>query len=179
MRRSQVALTCAFLLVAAAARAQAPPAGPRPGPETQKLGYFLGRWTIRSEMKPGPFGPGGTMTGTDACEWFAGGFHLVCRAAGKGARGDFKGMSILSWDPQEKAYTLFAIDRNGMTERARGTLAGDTWTWESDSKMGGKSVKGRYTITAQGPAAYSIKWEASVDGGPMILVMEGRESKAR
>ena len=180
MRRSPLALTCAAVLCAVLARAQSPPASPPPpGAETRKLAYFVGQWSTQSEMKPGAFGPGGKMTGTDACEWFAGGFHLVCRSEGKGPLGAFKGMSIISWDPEAKAYAYYAIDQTGLTERARGTLAGEVWTWESDSTMGGKPIKGRYTITAQGPTAYTFMWEASVAGGPMAVIMQGKGSKAR
>ena len=31
-----------------------------------------------------PFMPAGKMTGTSKCEWFPGGFHVVCRDNGKG-----------------------------------------------------------------------------------------------
>src|SRR5215831_12685695 len=31
-------------------RAQAPPASPKPGPEHKKLEYFLGKWTVESEI---------------------------------------------------------------------------------------------------------------------------------
>ena len=58
--------------------AQAPPA-PKPGPEHQKLAYFVGTWTNEGEMKPSPMGPGGKITGKDTCEWFEGGFSVICR----------------------------------------------------------------------------------------------------
>lgn len=35
--------------------AQAPQA-PKPGPEQARLGYFVGKWTVEGEMKPGPMG---------------------------------------------------------------------------------------------------------------------------
>src|SRR3989454_7285461 len=60
-------------------RAQAPAAAPKPGPEHQKLAYFAGRWSESADIKPGPMGPGGKMTETSTCEWFSGGFYLVCR----------------------------------------------------------------------------------------------------
>ena len=180
MRRgpSSIVILAAWL-AAGSAGAQSPPAPPRPGPETTKLAYFVGRWRSESQMKPGPFGPGGRVSGTDTCEWFSGGFHLICRSEGKGALGDVKGMSIISWDPDEKAYSYYAFDHRGITEQARGTFDGTTWTWSSESSMSGRAVKGRYTIVAQGPAAYTFKWEASLDGAPLAVVMEGKGSKAR
>ncbi|HET8648171.1 MAG TPA: DUF1579 family protein, partial [Vicinamibacteria bacterium] len=147
MRRTLRALTAVSALAAGSAHAQGPPAPSRPGPETRKLGYFVGTWRGQSQMKPGPFGPGGRITGTDTCEWFAGGFHLICRSQGTGVRGTFRGMSIMSWNAQEKAYSYYAFDHKGTTEVARGTFDGTTWTWSSDSTLDGKSIRGRYTVT--------------------------------
>ena len=42
---------------AAPAAAQAAPAQ-KPGPEHQRLGYFVGRWKAEGEVKPGPMGAG-------------------------------------------------------------------------------------------------------------------------
>jgi hypothetical protein len=164
---------------APAARAQSPaPGAPVPGAEHKRLGYFVGRWTTSGEMKAGVFGPGGPVTGSESCEWFAGNFHLVCHAEGSSAAGSFKGMSVMGWDADAKAYTHDAYNSMGMTARSRGTAAGDTWTWTSESRMDGRALKGRFVVKELGPTAYTFKWEASVDGGPMTLVMEGKGTKA-
>ena len=178
MKRIVPAGLLALWATAAAAQSPAPPGPPKPGPEHKRIDYFAGKWTSEAEMKPGLLGPGGKMSGTETCEWFAGGFHLVCRSEGRGAMGEFKGMSILGYNMEEKAYTYHAFDNMGMSESAQGTVAGDTWTWSSDSKMGGKQVKGRFTIKENGAATYSFKWEASVDGAPMATLMEGTAKKA-
>src|SRR2546422_11098218 len=62
---------------------------------SQKLAYFLGRWSETVDMKPGPMGPGGKMTATSTCEWFSGGFYLVCRSEGRGPTGPQQGLGIL------------------------------------------------------------------------------------
>ena len=38
----------------AAAQGQQPP---KPGPEHQRLAYFVGKWKAEGEMKPGPWDP--------------------------------------------------------------------------------------------------------------------------
>ena len=83
---------------------------PKPGPEQKTLGYFAGKWTSEGEMKPGPFGPGGKMTSVDTCEWFAGGFQLVCRGQGGGAMGPMTTLGVLAYNPADKAYTFYGID---------------------------------------------------------------------
>src|SRR5262245_49191390 len=84
MSSTRTFAACALsLAVAVSASAQAPQA-PKPGPEHERLGYFVGKWTSEGEMKPSPFGPGGKTTGTDRCEWFEGKFAVICHSDGKG-----------------------------------------------------------------------------------------------
>jgi hypothetical protein len=177
MRRSLPVVICAVAL-AAPAFAQSPPGPPQPGPEHKRLGYFAGKWTTEGEMKPGLFGPGGKTTGSESCEWFAGGFHLVCHAEGSSAMGTFKGLSVMGWNAEEKTYTHDAYNSMGMSDHSRGTAAGDTWTWTSETRMGGKAIKGRFTVKELGATSYSFKWEASVDGAPMAVLLEGKGTKA-
>ena len=85
MRTSYV--LAAWVVISAAGAsvvaAQAP-AAPKPGPEHARLAYFVGKWKTEGEMKPGPMGPGGKMSGTDTCEWYDGHFSVVCRSEGTG-----------------------------------------------------------------------------------------------
>lgn len=162
----------------AAARAQAPAGPPKPGPEHKKLDYFAGKWTMEGEMKPSPFGPGGKVTGTDTCEWFAGGFHVVCRSDGKGPMGDMKGLGLLGYSTEDKVYTYYGIDSMGMGSGSKGTVSGAVWTWNGEDKVGGKVIKGRYTITQTTPNAYTFKWEMSQDGKTWNAIMEGKETRA-
>src|SRR5262245_33294027 len=69
-----------------AAGAPAPPA-PKPGTEQKRIGYFAGHWNFQGEAKPSPMGPGGKISATETCDWFAGGFQLVCRSKGTGPMG--------------------------------------------------------------------------------------------
>ena len=55
---------------------------PKPGPEQQKLAYFIGTWKSAADIKENPMMPSGKMTSTDACDWFHGGFFVVCHSTG-------------------------------------------------------------------------------------------------
>src|SRR5687767_11652293 len=88
---------------------------PKPGPEHQRLGAFVGNWTFEGEMKPGPMGPGGKMTGTDRIQWLPGNFFLERRFEGKGPMGEMKGLEILGYDTAKKAYHYNFFDSMGMT----------------------------------------------------------------
>jgi uncharacterized protein DUF1579 len=158
--------------------AQAPPAPPKPGPEVKALGYFAGKWTGESELKPGPLGPGGKMTSTDTCEWFSGGFQLVCRGDGKGAIGPMKSIGIMSYSLTEKKYSYYGIDSMGSSEVSWGTKSGNTWTYTANSNLGGQTFKSRYTIVETSPTSYTFKWEQSPDGTKWSTLMEGKSTKA-
>jgi hypothetical protein len=72
------------------------------------------------------------MSGTDVCEWFMGGFHLVCHGEGHSAAGDMKNIGILGYDSERQRYTYYGIDNSGVgaSNMAYGQVTGDTWTWK-------------------------------------------------
>ncbi len=157
------------------------PQAPKPGPEHQRLGYFVGKWTGEGDMKASPFGPGGKVTSTDNCEWFDGKFAVSCHSVGKGPSGPMKSLGILGYSAEEKVYTYYGVDNSGMvmTTVPRGSVQGDTWTYMDESLMGGKKIKGRYVIKELSPTSYSFKWEMMGDDGKWNTVMDGKETKAK
>jgi hypothetical protein len=175
MRKVSTALAMVFC-VAVAARAQAPEK-PVPSPEQKKLGFFVGTWNQEGTIKPSPMGPGGKISGSETCEWFTGGFHVVCRSSGSGPMGSFKGMAFLTYSPDERAYFFQGIDSMGTTDSGRGTLNGKTWTFLSDEKMGDKVIHSRYSMTETTPSTYAAKWEMSEDGQNWTTAMEMKAAK--
>jgi hypothetical protein len=162
---------------AVAVLAQAPPA-PRPGPEQKVLEYYVGKWTGQGEMKPSPFGPGGKVTSTDTCEWFAGGFQVICRGEGSGAMGSMKTLGIISYHAGDKAYKFYAVDSSGSAELSTGNKSGNTWTFTAESNYGGMAFKSRYTIVEVSPTSYTFKWEMSQDGTKWATMIEGTSKKS-
>jgi hypothetical protein len=177
MKHRTLSLSLGVVAMAGIAFAQAPEA-PKPGPEHKALGYFAGKWTSEGEMKPGPYGPGGKMTSQDTCEWFSGGFQLVCRSQGKGPMGPMTSMGVLAYNPQDKAYTYYGIDSMGTSELAKGAKSGKTWTFTSKSYMEGQAFNSRYTIVETSPTSYTFKWDTSSDGTKWSTMMEGTTTKS-
>ncbi|MBP7148429.1 MAG: DUF1579 family protein [Acidobacteria bacterium] len=178
MLRAQLTWVALLAAAAPAALAQAPER-PVPGPEHKKLEFFVGKWKGEADMKPNPFVPGGKYNSTDTCEWFDGNFAVVCRSEGSGPAGQMKSLGLIGYSPEEKVYTYYGLDNGGMmmTSVARGTLQGDTWTFVDEAKMGGKTVKSRYTMRQLSPTSYSFKWETVGDKGEWVTVMEGKQTK--
>ncbi|MBI4475614.1 MAG: DUF1579 family protein [Acidobacteria bacterium] len=180
MRKTFV-LMIGIMAAAAATAAAQPPAAPKPGAEHKRLDYFVGKWTTTGDMKPSPFGPGGKVTMNDSCEWFQGGFAVVCNSQGTGPMGPTKGLGIMSYSPDLKAYTYYGVDNTGMimTTVPRGHVQGDTWTFDDESMMGGQKIKSRYVLKITSPMSYSFRWEMAGPDGKWMPVMEGTSTKGK
>ena len=161
------------LLFVLPSAASAQPPMPKPPAELQKLAYRAGKWEGESESKPGPMGPGGKVHTTQSCEWFAGGFFLVCRSKFTGGMGTIESMSEFGYDAAGKAYTYHSINNFGETESATGTVTGDTWTWSFEAQMGPHKVPSRYVSTVTSPTSYTYRVESQVDGGAWKTFLEG------
>lgn len=153
------------------------PSPPKPGPEQEAIGFFVGKWSSQGEMKPSLLGSGGSTSGGETCEWFQGGFQLVCRGEGKSPMGPTTWIGIMAYSPSEKAYTNDYIDSLGMSELSTGTKSGSAWTFTATSHYGGKTFKSRYTVVESSPTSYTFKWETSEDGTKWTPTMGGKATK--
>src|SRR6478735_10953278 len=162
------------------AAAQAPSQA-KPGPEHERLGYFVGKWTGEGEIKPGPMGPGGKFTSSDDCAWFEGHFSVVCHSESKMPTGASKSIGILGYSGEEKVYTYYGVDNTNMTMASvpKGTVHGNTWTYNDESMMGGKKVKTRVTIKELSPTSYSFLMEAQGPDGKWAPMMESTNTKVQ
>jgi hypothetical protein len=170
--RSSVAviLICGFT---APSLAQAPPEGPKPGPEHKKLEYFLGTWKVENEIKPNEFVPAGKAVITQTYTLGPGGFSVEVRAEGQipGTLG------IMAYDSHAKLYTEFYANSVGVVGTGTGTVNGNTWTWMVEDKVFGNAVKGRTTITISSASQYTGKYEMLDANGRYVTIIEGTATK--
>ncbi len=151
---------------------------PKPGPELKKLDVFVGSWTLEGTTKPSEMGPGGTVTENEKCEWMDGGYFLVCHIDYKSQNmGNGVGTSFMGYSNEEKAYTYREFTSTGEFEDSRGSLNGDTWIWTGDEKMGGMTMKGRFTMKITSPTSYTFSFEMSQDGTKWNEIMDGKATK--
>jgi hypothetical protein len=179
MRRMTASVVTLAMLCVGAAAAQQTQAPPKPGPEHQKLGYFVGTWSSTGDLKPSPFGPGGKVAMTDSCEWFEGRYAVVCRSEGTSPTGPTKGIGIMGYNPEEKVYTYYGLDNTvmNMASVPKGTVQGDTWTYNDEAMMGGKRVKSRFVLRTGSPTSYTFKWEMEEAPGKWSTILEGTSTK--
>ena len=162
------------------ALAEMPPV-PKPGPEHEKLGYFVGKWNSEGSMKETPFGPGGKITNHDDCQWFQGKFAVICNSTGSNPAGPTRSIGIISYSTEQSAYTFYGADTSGTTQYTvpLGTIDGDTWTYKDTSKMGGQMVTSRYVIKILSPDSYAFHWDVQDADGTWNTVMEGKEMRVK
>jgi uncharacterized protein DUF1579 len=176
MKRASIMVLAAVVLSVVFVSAQAPQM-PAPSPELQKLNYLAGTWKSEGEMKPGPMGPGGKFSSVDKVEWMPGRFFLVLHSTGNMPGMKFLSTSYMGYSPEEKVFTFHEFNSMGQANSSTGTVDGDTWTWLGEDKMQGKVVKGRFIMKVTSPTTYDFKYDASIDGGDYMTVMEGKATK--
>jgi uncharacterized protein DUF1579 len=165
--------------VANAALAQGPPPAPKPGPEQQRLHYFVGNWKNEGEMKASPFGPAGKFSSLDEAHML-GDFFLVTHSKGTGPMGPMTEVAIIGYDAKQKAYTYDDFNSMGQHEKSMGHVSGKIWTWTSDEEMGGKAAKAKFVLNELSATSYTYKLDMSTDNGKTWANMfEGKATKAK
>ena len=180
MNKRSILVVVVLLAFSAIVLAQQPVGPPQPGPEEKRLGYYVGKWHSEADMKPSAFGPGGKETGNVSCEWFAGGFHVVCRAEfSLSGMGKEQVLVIMSYSREEKAYVQYRIDNWGQTGTLKGTVQGNTWTWHGESKIKGKVVHWRGTYIEVTPDTAMLTFEMLGDDGKWNVTGEEKFSRVK
>ena len=153
---------------------------PKPGPEVQELAYYVGTWKGEGEAKAGPLGSGGKLSSSQTCEWFAGGFHVVCRGEETGPSGKRTFLNIMAYDAETKGYTEYGISSFGESEYNKGgSIVGNKLMFLWDGDAGEKPAKFRYTEVHVSPMLYTYKAEASVGNEPWTVIGEGKITKVK
>ncbi len=163
-----------LLVFVAAISAQDGPQMPKPGPEHKRLDYFAGDWLVHGEGTSGV-----KFTRKHHAYWLEGGFFLVSHDEWTSPAGNGAELTVMGYDPDEKAYTYYSTNSWGQQELAKGTVEGDTWTWNGESKMSGKLIKHRFIIKIVSPDSATMKFEISADGGPWTPMMELKGSRLK
>lgn len=173
------AFACIWLSVPALALAQEAPAPP-PGPEIHEMGYYAGSWEGHGETLAGPFGEAGALSSRMTCEWFTGGFQMVCRGEETGPSGTRGFLNIKSWDEATRTYSEYSVSSLGESEYSRGgTLEGNRLTWTMEQNLGGTPTRVRYTEVRVSPVLMTYQAEISVDGAEWSTLARGEIAKVR
>jgi hypothetical protein len=142
------------------------------------LGYYVGTWKGEGETKGGPVGKAGKLSSNMTCEWFTGGFKIICRGEEVGPTGKRGFLNILGYDQETKTYTEYSISSFGESEYDRGgTFVGGKLVFLLDADAGEKRAKIRYTEVHVSSVLYTYQAEAALGEGPWNLIAEGKITK--
>jgi len=162
----RISLLLSFLVVCSATAMQAQAQAPKPDPEVKKLGVYLGHWTYEGESKPGPWSPGGKLTGERDARWILGGFYVEFRTREKGPTGESQSIEIDGYDLANKTATWTVYADDGETVSGVSAFSSrTTQTWSGKFVFGGKQYLVRGTdIFAPDLLSFTEKSEFSSDG---------------
>ena len=65
----------------------------------------------------------------------------------------------MGYNTDEKMYTYDEFNSQGRRESSKGSVSGDTWTWNSSQNYGGQDIKQKMTIKVLSPTNYNMKFE--------------------
>ena len=132
-------------------------------------------------MKASPMGPAGKLSMSDTCEWFQGGFAVVCNSQGKGPAGPTKSIGIMGYSTDQKVYTSYGVDNTAMAMMtiAKGTVQGDTWTYTDEGTMGGQPYKSRFVLKIASPTSYTFQWDLLGPDQKWMPIMNGTSTRAK
>jgi len=167
------------LLFSTFALAQAPMQNAAPGvtPQQQRMSFFLGDWTATGTAKISPTTPAAPFTLKEHGEFVTDGYFLETKTSMKGPLGTVNSQRVMGYNVEDKVYTYNVYNSLGEHQVALGHLNGNTWTWNSEEKLNGVVVKGRYTIVETGPNTFTFKSEVADPKGGWATVMEGAATR--
>ena len=164
-------VSLAGLPSAAHAQASSPPA--LPTPEMQRLAqFYVGTWDYtESYPKSSAYPDGIRNTGVYSSELGPGGNSIINRFHSKGPAGDFEGMLVMTWDPQEKAYKAYAFgnDFPGVIAET-GHWEDDTLVFRGEFSAGPRKVAVRNTSKLIAPGKIASDEFSGANGAEKLLV---------
>src|SRR3989441_10217531 len=173
-----IALATFLMTFAGGALAQAPQM-PKPGPEHQRLHYYVGEWKSEGAMKASAYGPGGTSTVTNHNRML-GDFFLVLESEGTGPMGPVKEVAVMGYDSNRKTYTFDQFNGRGGHGTGTATVSGDTWTGPTpEVDMDGQKVKGRFTLKEVWRTEITYMENPHPDGGGWTNALGGKATTAK
>ena len=139
---------------------------------------IVGHWNIDGNMIVDTKGMAATIKATQGCEWYLGGYAVVCRTSGTIGGAANESASLMYYDTFRNGYVTTAV---GSLKDATGSGAFDikpgSFVFTSEFLLGGKPARDRMTLSNMTPDGGTWKYELSVAGGPLKPAGEGTYRK--
>jgi hypothetical protein len=149
-----------------------------PGPEHERLGAFVGRWSTKGRQHPGPFGPAADFTATESFELLTGGFFLIHRLDGTIGRKPMACCEIVGFDATSQCYSVHSYYSDGSSNAMQAHERNGTWTLHGDWCASGELLRLRCAIAFPDRDAMSSSYEYSKDGSSWTLFWEALATRS-
>lgn len=170
----RAALLCLFVLVCVPAAAQDPVLPTAPDAEAvtaemKKLDFMVGTWEGDEKWWVGPGEPT-IVKGKIIATVEGSGRFLVSRYDEKGTPlGDMSGVSITTYDPEEKEYKLWEFNAYANAVAATGSFEDDVFVVTMDTESMGQKMKLKFFYKKLSDTEYELKIDVSFDDGTTWL----------
>ncbi|HEY6251540.1 MAG TPA: hypothetical protein VI685_16395 [Candidatus Angelobacter sp.] len=145
-----------------------------PLPEMQRLAkLYVGRWEYTETYPKSAFSPnGGVNTGVYISESGPGGNSIFNHFHSKGPVGEFDGVLVMTWDPNEKTYKAYVFgDSFPAALVETGQWEGDALVYRSEFSVNGMKFALRNTTKFLEGGKLSSDEFSSVNGKPEALLV--------
>ncbi len=147
--------------------------------EVKALSPMIGQWAIEGTVVMDAKGTPVPMKATQGCEWFAGGYAVVCRNNGTMGDMPLESLSMMFYDTGSKTYVNTAVGSGkDSTGSARLDIKPGAFVFMSEFTIEGKPAKDRMTLSNMTAEGGTWKYELSMGGGPYMAAGEGKYRKA-
>ena len=148
--------------------------------EITALAPMIGQWAVEGTVVIDAKGTLMPMKAKQGCDWFAGGYGVVCRNNSMvGEMPPVESVSMMFYDTGRKAYVNAAL---GSAKDSTGTATLDikpgSFVFASEFLLEGKRAKDRMTLSNMTAEGGTWKYELSLGGGPYTPAGEGKYRKA-
>lgn len=161
--RGLIACTATAFFAASVTLAAAPK--PTPTAEHQRLALFVGKWKLA-----------GTFSGTlfhaeETCEWFHGGFAVLCRVSSPDGGQE---LAIFTYNRVTKSYGYYSINDSGNVNSQHGSVQGDVWTFVADSSAPGNNAR---VMVKPRPDGFALTITVDGSDGKQTVIEESTYTK--
>jgi hypothetical protein len=166
-------LTTVCVVAAAAVRGAGRPS--KPGPELQRLAFYIGDWAYTEDYERSVLFPeGGHNTGSWTAQWGPRSLSVVHTFATNGTADPYSGMEIMVWDSAGRVYRDHAIwfDTAGQWEFT-GRFEGEALVYHGAFLYQGKQVDFRSETRPRQGGGFTLDEYARVNGGPEQKILRG------
>lgn len=164
MTRNTVLIVLCFFAVALHVFAEEGQ-GLKPGPEYRELGFYVGNWNATGESRTSPSEEFGKLSGNEKCQWFYGGFAVICQETTEDKNGTSQSIYILTYDANRKQYTVYGTDNLGTVYTGTGKVEYGTWHWSAEALWGTTKTQMKYTFHPKSGGSRTMSIEIGTDDG--------------